>query len=182
MIATGLLACWVARADSLIVAASGETGQGFENRLPAMYSDDLSTFGLASNSLYDLGGNLSGAGGLGSSTLASEPLAETAFALPFNFSGAWATSFSNLRPPAGIYSQVRSDRLAALGFHDWVAGPPPDVEIAREAWLMTFNDLNAPARDYWKLLREPLASPDFRNWLAELPSAFEMARNWEIEH
>jgi hypothetical protein len=180
-IAVGLLACWVARADSVIVAAFDTQGQGFDKRLPAMYSDDLATFELASNSLFDLAGNLSGATGLGAFTLASEPLAEAAFALPFNFSGAWVTSFSNLSLPAGVYSQPVSDPPAPPGFHDWIAALPPDFEIARDDWTMSFSDLNSPATDYWELLREPLASPDYRNWLAELPPAFEMARNWEIE-
>jgi hypothetical protein len=181
MIATGSLACGLARADSVIVAAIGETGPGFDNRLPALYSDDQTKFELASNSPFDLAGNLSGTIGLGSFTLASEPLAEAAFAFPFNSSGAWATSFSNLSLPAGVYSQSVSDPLAPHGFHDWGAALPPDFEIARDDWMMFFSDLSSTTGDYWALLREPLASPDFRTGQAEMPPAFEMARDWEIE-
>jgi hypothetical protein len=181
MIAAGLLACWVARADSVIVAALGVPGQGFENGLPAMYSDRLATFELASDSLFNSAGNPLAATGLGAFTLASEPISETAVALPFNFSGAWVTSFSNLNLPAGVYWELVSGPLEPPDFRDWVAALPPDFEIVRDAWMMSFSDLNSPARDYWELLRDPLAPPDFRNWVAELPPAFEMARDWGIE-
>jgi hypothetical protein len=139
LIATGSLAFGVARADSRIVAAFGETGQVFDNRLPAMYSDDLTAFELASKSLFGLACNLSEATGLGSFA-ASEPLAEVAFAVPFNFSGGWVTSFSNLSLPGGVYSQSMSDALMSPGFQDWMAAPdfriwlaelPPAFEMAR---------------------------------------------------
>ncbi len=176
MIAAGLLTCQAARADRLIFAAYGVPGQGFDNTLPAMYSDHLATFDLASNSLFNIADDPSTAPGLSAFTLASEPLA-----VPFNFSGAWATSFSNLNLPAGVYWQLESGPLAPPDFRDWVAALPPNSEIERDSHLMSFNDLNAQPRDYWELLPEPLASPGLRNWVAELPPAFEMARNWEIE-
>jgi hypothetical protein len=180
MIAAGLLACWVARADSIIVAAVDGPGHVFNNSLPAMHSDDSATFEPASNGLFDLAGNPPGAMGLGIYTLVSQLLGEEAFALPIDLSVGWITSFSSLSLPPAMYSQSGVDSLSP-GFHDWVAGLPPEFEIAREERMTFFSDLNSPPGDYWDLLREPLASPDSRTWLAELPPAFEMARDWDIE-
>lgn len=176
MIAAGLLACLTARADSLIVSSYGVSG--FDQNLPAMDPDRLATFALASDNLFNVTGNQLIGAGLGTFTLDSEPLAEAAFALPFNLSGAWVTSFSNLTLPAGAYGRLVSDQAAAPDFQDWVAALPPDSELAREDQAISFNDLSSPPADYWDLLREPLASPDIRNWVAEIPPSFEIARDW----
>ncbi len=180
VIAAGLLTCMAARADRVIIPAYGVPGQGFDNNLAAMYPDRLGTSELASDSSFDIGG-ASSAAGLETLILASETLADAAFVLPFNFSDAWATSFSNLNLPAGVYSQLVSGSLSPADFHDWIAALPPDFEIERDSPLTPFNDSDSRPRDYWDLLREPLASPDLRIWVAELPPAFEIARDWGIE-
>jgi hypothetical protein len=179
MIATGLLACLVARADSALVSSYGPPG--FDNNVTAMYSDRLAAFALASDNLYNVTGNPLIGAGLGTFTLDSEPLAEAAFALPLNLSGAWMTSFSNLTLPAGAYRRLDSSSPAQRDFQNWIAAFPPDSDVAREERMAAFNDLNSPAADYWDLLREPLASPDIRNWVAELPPAFEMSRDSALD-
>lgn len=176
MIAAGLLACMTARADSLIV--NSYSVLGFDDKLPAMYSDRLAAFALASDNLFNVTGNPLIGAGLGAFTLDSEPLAESAFALPFNLSGAWVTSFSNLTLPAGAYGRWGSGPLAPVDFQDWVAALPPESGVPSNERLISFNDLSSPPPDYWDLLREPLASPDIRNWVAEMPPSFEIARDW----
>jgi hypothetical protein len=142
---------------------------GFDNNLPA--------FALASDNLFNVTGNPFIGAGLGTFTLASEPLMETVFALPGNLWGAWATSFSNLTVPASAYWRLAPDVAAAPNFQNWVAVLPPDFDAGRD-WIISFSNLSFPATAYWELLREPLASPDVRNWVAELPPALEMARDW----
>ncbi|MGA7240850.1 MAG: hypothetical protein WBY44_34525 [Bryobacteraceae bacterium] len=180
-IAAGLLTCLAARADRVIIPAYGMPGQGFDNRLAAMYSGAVGTSGLASNSPFNMAGDLSFTIGLDPFPLAPEPLTDAAFVLPFNFSDAWVASFSNLNLPIGVYSQLVPGLLLPPDFRDWVAALPPDFEIEQESQMTSFNVSNSRSRDYWDLLREPLVSPDLRIWVAELPPAFEMARNWEIE-
>jgi hypothetical protein len=143
-----------------------------------MYSD-LTAFGLASDNLFSVTGDSLIGAGLGTFRLDSDPLAEAAFALPFNLSGAWVTSFSNLSLPAGIDWRLASDRLAPSEFQYWGAALPHDFEAAPEAWMTSFfSDLLLSDTDYWELLRDPLGLPDIRYWVAELPPAFEMARDW----
>jgi hypothetical protein len=180
VIAAGLLTCLAARADRVIIPAYGVPGQGFDNSLAAMYSNRLTTSELASDSSFDIGG-ASSAAGLETFILASEPLADAAFVLPFNFSDTWGTSFSNLNLPAGIYLQLVPGPLSPADFRDWVAALPPNFEIEQESQLTFFNDSNSRPRDYWDLLHELPASPDLRIWVAEMPPAFEIARDWKIE-
>jgi hypothetical protein len=177
VLAAGLLACLVARADSAIVSSYGV--RGFDSTLPAIYPDRLAALALASDSIFNITGNPLVSAGLGTFALDSEPLAEAALALPFNVSGVWVTSFSNLTLVAGAYRRLPSGPTAALDFQDWVGAMPLESEWAREG-LMSFNDLSSPPADYWELLREPLASPDLRNWVAEIPPSFEIARDWAI--
>jgi hypothetical protein len=177
-IAAGLLACLVARADSVLVTTYGVPG--FDNKLAAMYPDRLAAAALASDNLFNISGNPLIGAGLGTFTLDPESLIEAAFALPFNLSGAWVTSFSNLALPAGAYLRLPPDPSPALDFQDWAAALPPEFGLAQEDRMVSFNDLSSPPADYWDLLREPLASPDIRNWVAEIPPSFEMARDWAI--
>ena len=177
MIAAGLLACPVARADSAFVTAYRMPR--LDNKLITIYPDHLAAFALASDTLFNVTGNPLIGTGLGAFTLDSEPLAEIALALPLNVSGARVTSFSNLTLVAGAYRRLPSDATAVFDFQDWVAIVPPDSDLPRE-WIMSFHDLGAPPADYWELLREPLASPDLRHWVAEIPPSFEIARDWAI--
>jgi hypothetical protein len=131
--AAGWNACSIARADAAIVAAFGIAGAGTECRLSTMYSDRLATAELASENLVNLTGDASLATALGTFTLASQEIAEAAFALPFNFSGAWVTSFSNLNLPSGVYWRLVADPLAPPNFRDWVASLPPDMDAASDA-------------------------------------------------
>jgi hypothetical protein len=126
-----------------------------------MYSDRLATPNSVSTAL-------------GALTVTSESFAEAA--MPFSFSGTWATSFSNLNLPAAVYWQSGSDPALWTDSPDWVAALPPDFEIARGGWLTPFNNWNRPVESYWDLLSEPLSPPDFRNWGPSLAPAFEMAR------
>lgn len=175
-IAVGLLACLAARVDSLIV--NSFSVRGFDNNLTAMYSDRPAAFALVSDNLFNITGNPVIGSGLGTFGPDSEPLAEAAFALPYNLSGEWVTSFSNLTLPAGAYWD--SDADATSDFQDWVAALPPDFDAGQEDWIISFNDLRSPSADYWDFLREPLASPGIRNWV-EVPPAFEIVREWASE-
>lgn len=173
MIAAGLLACWAARADSVIISVPE---LGFDNNLPPMYPDRLAAVALASDNLFDISESIGA--DFGRYSLYAEPLTEAALALPFNLPGGRVTSFSNLSLAAGEYWRVASDPLTPPDFQHSAAALPPDFEVAREARMTSFGEASPPAADYWELLGEPLASPATRTWVAELPPAFEIAREW----
>jgi hypothetical protein len=127
VIAAGLLACWVARADPIIVAVLGVPGPT-NTGLPAMYSDHLASAEMAANNLYNLGRPAAAETAVGTFVLATEEIAGAGFSLPSNFSGAWLTSFSNLNLPPRVYWEMMSDPETPSQFHDWVAMLPPPIE------------------------------------------------------
>jgi hypothetical protein len=95
-----------------------------------MYSDHLVTAELAAKSEFNLSRDPSLPIALNAFTIGPGELADAGFALPFNFSGAWVTSFSNLNLPAAVYWRLVSDPLAPRDFRDWVASLPPDPDGA----------------------------------------------------
>ena len=133
---------------------------------------------MASDSLFNGSGNPLAGPGLGAFALDAEPLAEAVCALPFNLSVAWATFFSNLTLPVGVYGRLASDPTVALDFQDGVAALPPESGVAGEDRMTSFNDWSSLG-DYWDLEREPLASLDIRNWVAE-SAVRRDGRDWAI--
>jgi hypothetical protein len=107
-IAAGSLACLSARADSALVASYG--APGFDNQPASNVFRSPAAFALPSDSLFNVTGNPLVGPGLGAFALDAE--------LPFNLSGAWVTSFSQLTSPVGVCGGVASDPTAALDFQD----------------------------------------------------------------
>lgn len=96
---------------------------------------------------------------MGAFTLTTQPLAESGLALPFSVSAAFATSFSNLNLPAGVFWEIVSDPLAPPDYGNWLAEVPAGLELA-QAWAISFREVNLPADMYWDLLSDPLTAPD----------------------
>ncbi len=126
----GLTAVWaaacsfgIARADAFVVTAVSVAGPSVESGLPSMYSGHMTAAEFAADNLFDLSGGRRT--GLGVFAMAAGEIAQAAFALPFNFSGAWVTSFSNLNLPAGVYWELVSDPRSPPDFRDWIAVLPP---------------------------------------------------------
>jgi hypothetical protein len=133
LLAVGWNACRVARADSAIVAAWGGVLPGAGSGLAAMYSASFANSELAAEHLFSLPRASSSLTGLGIATLEPDELSDLVFALPFNFSGAWVTSFSNLNLPARIYWEMVADPRTPADFRDWVASMPPVSEATSAA-------------------------------------------------
>ncbi len=139
LIALGVWACWIGRAESAIMAEIGVAGTGLDHRLPALYSDHLTSLELASVNLLNVISDPSSPAALGTTMLAYEPTVAAAFALPFNLSGAWATSLSNLNLPRAFWV-VETDPRVVPDYRDWMHTIPPDFELAQYIETLTLRE------------------------------------------